>query len=86
MPKGTCPGRPQIRLYYLPEFGELCFAPERVFCCAASVLPEDTWADTVSVPLSMTANRKREPEFWDPACCAGWLSGRRAAPPPAGRP
>ncbi len=25
------------------------------FCCAALVLPDDTWADTVSVPLSIIA-------------------------------
>ena len=52
----------RLRLGYFPEFGSSCDL-EAAFCCAALVLPDDTWADTGSVPLSITAartpNRKR---------------------------
>ena len=33
----------------------LCFELEAAFCCAALVLPDDTWAALVSVPPSMPA-------------------------------
>ncbi len=38
---------------YLPEFGGSWCEPEAAFCCAALVLPDDTWADTA--PQDMTA-------------------------------
>ena len=44
----------RLRGCYLPEFGS-CFELEAAFCCAALVLPDDTWAALVSVPPSMPA-------------------------------
>jgi hypothetical protein len=57
VPKSSDRAVPTIKLCYLPEFGWPCFWSDAAFCCAALVLPDDTWADTVSVPLSMTATK-----------------------------
>ena len=52
----------RLGLGYFPEFGSSCDLGA-AFCCAALVLPDDTWADTGSAPLNITAartaNRKR---------------------------
>ena len=37
---------------YLPEFGDSCFLSEAAFCCAAFVLPDDTWADAMSQSMT----------------------------------
>ena len=38
----------------MPELGASCRGFEAAFCCAALVLPDDTWADAATVPASKT--------------------------------